>query len=116
MAGKIIADTLEHSTAGSIDTTWLRNGTAKVWCENATDAVVKDSFNVSSAADTATGKQTVNFTNSLTNEFHANAIVSFDADGVAYVDAKATGSSRWQNYSSGFVDAPIEGVIHGDLA
>ena len=29
MAGKIVADTLEHSTAGSLDTQFVVNGSAK---------------------------------------------------------------------------------------
>ena len=31
MAGKIIADTLEHSTAGSLTTDYVVNGSAKAW-------------------------------------------------------------------------------------
>ena len=31
MAGKIIADTLEHSTAGSVDTQYVVNGSAKAY-------------------------------------------------------------------------------------
>ena len=32
MAGKIVADTLEHSTAGSIATNYVVEGSAKHWC------------------------------------------------------------------------------------
>ena len=31
MAGKIIADTLEHSTAGSVTTDYVVDGTIKCW-------------------------------------------------------------------------------------
>ena len=31
MAGKIVADTLEHSTAGSIATNYLVEGSSKAW-------------------------------------------------------------------------------------
>jgi hypothetical protein len=31
MAGKIIADQIEHSTAGSLDTSYVVNGSAKAW-------------------------------------------------------------------------------------
>ena len=31
MAGKIIADQIEHSTAGSLDTQYVVNGSAKAW-------------------------------------------------------------------------------------
>ena len=30
--GKIVADTLEHSTAGSIATNYVVEGSAKAWC------------------------------------------------------------------------------------
>ena len=31
MAGKIVADQLEHSTAGSVDTKFVVGGSAKFW-------------------------------------------------------------------------------------
>ena len=69
MAGTIIADTLTHSTAGSVTTDYVVNGSAKVWCTwnmNSTN-VVSDSFNVSNLTDDGTGINRVNFTNSMNN-------------------------------------------------
>jgi len=67
MAGKIVADTLEHSTSGSIGTNYLKEGT-KCWLRyNQSTASVLDSFNTSSVADTATGKYTPAFTNSMSS-------------------------------------------------
>jgi hypothetical protein len=37
MAGKIIADQIEHSTAGSLDTSYVVNGSAKA-CVTGSDA------------------------------------------------------------------------------
>jgi hypothetical protein len=31
MAGKIVADELEHSTAGSVDTQYVVSGSSKAW-------------------------------------------------------------------------------------
>ena len=73
MAGTIIADTLTHSTAGSVTTDYVVNGSAKVWCTwnmNSTN-VVSDSFNVSNLTDDGTGINRVNFTNSMSNAVYA---------------------------------------------
>ena len=73
MAGTIAADTLTHSTAGSLTTDYVVNGSAKAWCTwnmNSTN-VVSDSFNVSSLTDDGTGINRVNFTNSMNNAVYA---------------------------------------------
>lgn len=70
MAGKIVADTLEHSTAGSIATNFVVNGSAKAWVNfdgTATDAAFRDSFNVSGMIDVDTGQYTASYTNSMSN-------------------------------------------------
>ena len=55
--GKIKADTLEHSTAGSLDTQFVVNGSAKAWIHfNGTGTVaIKDSLNIASLSDAGTG-------------------------------------------------------------
>ena len=55
--GKIKADTLEHSTAGSLDTQYVVNGSAKAWIHfNGTGTVaIKDSLNIASLSDAGTG-------------------------------------------------------------
>jgi len=57
MAGKIIADQIEHSTAGSLDTSYVVNGSAKAWVNlNGTGTIaVRDSLNTSSISDQGTG-------------------------------------------------------------
>jgi hypothetical protein len=67
MAGKIVADTLEHSTAGSVTTDFVVSGSAKAWVNykgTATNAI-NDSFNISSVTDNGTGDYTNNFSSSL---------------------------------------------------
>ena len=75
MAGKIIADTLEHSTAGSLDTQYVVNGSAKAWVNlNGTGTIaISDSLNHSSATDSATGKYIFNFTNSFGNTSYVSS-------------------------------------------
>ena len=68
MAGKIIADQLEHSTAGSLDTQFVVKGSAKHMCNfNMSTTSVADSFNNSSLTDSATGQFVANLTNSMGN-------------------------------------------------
>ena len=67
MAGKIIADQIEHSTAGSLDTSYVVNGTVKSWCnhQQAATYVVRDSFSISSIDDTGTGSTRLNFSSAF---------------------------------------------------
>lgn len=75
MAGTIIADTLTHSTAGSVTTDFVVNGSAKAWVRYDGTSVtagadlvgVGDSFNYSSVVDNGTGNYTFSFTNSMSS-------------------------------------------------
>jgi len=72
--GKIKADTLEHSTAGSIATNFVVEGSAKAWFNlDGTDTIsFRDSFNCSSATDNGTGDYTVPFSSSFGNVNHCS--------------------------------------------
>ena len=65
MAGKIIADQIEHSTAGALDTQYVVNGSAKGYVAfNGTGTIASDdSFNLSSLSDIGTGEYDANWTN-----------------------------------------------------
>ena len=76
--GTIAFDTLTTSdqvntgTEKSIDTSYLYNGSAKAWaCQSTHGGSFNDSFNYTSAADTATGKTTYAFTNNFGNADYA---------------------------------------------
>jgi hypothetical protein len=106
--GKIKADTLEHSTAGSLDTSYVVNGSAKVWVNfNGTSTVaIRGSNNVTSITDNGTGDYTANFTTAIT-----------DAN---YAVTKTTSTIRVEyknvaNDSTFYDAAEINVVIHGDL-
>jgi len=73
MAGKIIADQIEHSTAGSLDTSYVVNGSSKAWINfNGTGTVAtRDSLNNSSLTDGGTGNYTVGFASSFSNSNYA---------------------------------------------
>ena len=69
MAGKIVADTLEHSTAGSVDTQYVVDGSAKHWVHfngQGTIAIYTGgSLNTSSLTDNGTGNYDVFTTNNF---------------------------------------------------
>jgi hypothetical protein len=69
MAGTIVADTLTHSTAGSLTTDYVVNGSAKAWCNLKGDgtAAIRDSFNTSSISDNGTGDYRFTFSNAMNN-------------------------------------------------
>ena len=73
MAGKIIADQIEHSTAGSLDTSYVVNGSAKAWVNfNGTGTIAaRDSFNVSGLTDNGTGRYAVAFSNNMQSDGYA---------------------------------------------
>ena len=65
MAGTIVADTLTHSTAGSLATNFIVEGSTKAWCswDMANTGSPYDSFNVSSVTDDSGTVNTVNYAN-----------------------------------------------------
>jgi hypothetical protein len=65
--GTLKADTLTHSTAGSLTTDYVVNGSAKAFISfNGTGTVaIKGSMNVSTLADEATGGYQVNLASSM---------------------------------------------------
>ena len=69
MAGTIVADTLTHSTAGSIATNYVVEGSAKAWVNfNGTGTIaVRDSLNHSSLTDNGTGNHDTSFSASFNN-------------------------------------------------
>lgn len=70
MAGKIIADQIQSTSAGTLDTKYVVNGSAKAWINLSSSAMsINGSFNASSLVDdgSATGVVQVNLTNSFNN-------------------------------------------------
>ncbi len=78
MAGKIIADTLEHSTAGSLDTSYVVKGSAKVTGNLQSDASSNAavSLNISSVTDVAASQNTVAVTNAFSAALAVAALIS----------------------------------------
>jgi hypothetical protein len=128
MAGTIVADTLTHSTAGSLTTDYVVNGSAKAWVHaegNVSGAAAADSFNVSSMADNGTGDYDMNMSNSMSSARYMAAVTMGDDQdssngsdlvGSAGMASSSTVRMRSHNTTS-HVDAPYAGcATHGDLA
>ena len=129
MAGKIVADTLEHSTAGSVTTDYVVNGSAKAWFKfDHASANLDGSFNISSVTDTTTGEYEVFWTNNFDDAHYAMALigdskpnhshpacyVEYDSDSsqtTSQCGFEGRGGTNGTKY-----DQINFGSIHGDLA
>lgn len=68
--GTLKADTLTHSTAGSLATNYVVEGTAKGFSfYDASDNIIRESLNLSTVTDRGTGRNRSNFTNNFVNEY-----------------------------------------------
>ena len=73
MAGKIIADQIEHSTAGSLDTQYVVKATAVMWAHVALyTPAITDSFGTSSLTDGGTGDARINLSSALASSIRFN--------------------------------------------
>jgi len=130
MTSELRVDNLKGSTTGgSINvlgegtsaTTNLQQGLAKVWSTQSEDGTsTLDSFNVTSIADTATGKQTITFANDFAN---ANYCTNLSNTGGTTkflgTTTTATGSILVFGFlanDTNFSDTQIATQINGDLA
>ena len=118
MAGKIVADTLEHSTAGSIATNYVVKGSAKAWCNNDQNSThdIADSFNIASVTDAATGRSDYSYSNAMANAGHAPQSSGYDS-AAYYPHALYNVATTGHTVAVNGVD--LEGVYtttHGDLA
>ena len=128
--GKIKADTLEHSTAGALDTSYVVRGSAKTWqVWDGTGSSLSDSVNTSSLTDNGTADYTMSYSSSFSsvNYTHGgNAANSSNSTAMYDVQAKEksvilTGSIRltilYSTTSSGAAEYPYGcNVSDGDLA
>ena len=124
MAGKIIADQIEHSTAGSLDTSYVVNGSAKYWVtfSMVTVSQVHDSLNHSSFTDVSTGHANISFVNSFSNTNYSGAGMSVQEANVCwrnYSSEYLTGSNvviTQDNNANGLDEDKVGVHIMGDLA
>jgi len=128
MAGTIAADTLTHSTAGSLTTDFVVNGSAKHWANVDQEGTMStlDSFNQSSISDLGTGRTQCNINNNMNNDdycvnvgFGRDQTNYFDRVALIYTPNSQTGQFEIWAGHSGFDYNDQSGVfptVHGDLA
>ena len=128
--GTLKADTLTHSTAGSVDTNYVVEGSAKVWVnfDGQTSDGIRGSFNFTSFTDNGTGDYTLNYTNSMANGNYSLVTMSnkgSQSDSVRLCNfitdssGPATGSCRVGHghaTNSATDSTHIHADVHGDLA
>ena len=127
--GKIKADTLEHSTAGTVDTQYVVGGSAKAWIDiNSAQTSILASLNVSSFDDDGTGAGGANFTSNLSNAFGTYVVgVIYDAgagasDVLVAIESISASSveidSFYNNATTNltFYDRRKSVIVNGDLA
>ena len=92
MAGTIAADTLTHSTAGSLTTDFVVNGSAKYWVDfNGSGTVaVRDSLNHAGLVDGGEGIFTISYTNSFNNANYCAVGGQSDNNGTIAVPRQTT--------------------------
>jgi len=122
MAGKIIADQIEHSTAGSLDTSYVVQGSAKAWVRiNGIAATIDDSLNCGSLTDNGAGDYSVARVNSM-----SSADTYYVIEG-QYINSANTNGTDWSGTTSATVQYkvfdssardrdPVGYLLVGDLA
>ena len=121
--GKIRANFIEHNSAGSVNTEYVINGTAKQWARtNAAGTEIKDSHNTSSLTDNGTGDQTITMTNAMGNIFYSVSIGNHSQNACElYLRSSATATTttvfRTGAYTdTAYSDCAIGTSVQGDLA
>lgn len=120
MAGTIIADTLTHSTAGSIATNYVVDGSAKAWAFATSAAgLTGESLNISSGLDNGTGDYTLSLSNSITsnNSVFSGTVGNSTAQTLS-VASRTTSSydAHTFNASGSATDNTTMTLVNGDLA
>ena len=126
--GTLKADTLTHSTAGSLATNYVVNGSAKAWFNftgRGTAAVVDD-LNITSLTDNGTGSFNLSYTANMSNSTYSFS--NGQGWDVGTTNSTTSGTDKdfittsslrvlHVNMSDSAYDPDISfGSVHGDLA
>ena len=128
--GTLKADTLTHSTAGSLATNYVVDGTIKAFCQApANNASITSSLNISSLTDVGAGNNQPNLTNSMSSSSYGTLVTCNDpaldgGDSAATANGGANSSSQYENHigyvnGSGNIvalDYKNHSIATGDLA
>ena len=121
LTGTSTAGSIAVTGEGNSTTTNLQQGLAKVWSTQSADGTsTLDSFNVTSIADTATGKQTITFANDFDNSNYCTNM-SNTGGTTKFLGASTTAAGSILVFGflandTNFSDTQIATQINGDLA
>ena len=106
------------SDGGTVTDSNLVQALVKVWIKTPADgASVSDSYNVSSATDSATGQVIVNINNNMANANYAIGMSTLTNVDQTLIVSDATGSYDMRTYNgSSYVDIGMRTMVAGDLA
>ena len=125
MAGKLIADQIEHSTAGSLDTSYVVNGSSKCWVNfNGSGTVaIRKSHNTSSITDVGTGQTVININSAMDS---ADYVINITGNNWAWIGSvggaggsllAGAAAIRFRDGSGSYGDMTISmASIQGELA
>ena len=128
MAGKIIADQIEHSTAGSLDTSYVVNGSAKAFSviNLSSGNTIRKSLNLASITDIGTGTVESNFTNAFSDndyyELHiadaslGDYMLGCGASSSYSTTVKVRSYNVRRDNGSGVDQPKVGAFVNGDLA
>jgi len=113
------ADTLV-ALDGTSPVTLTKQSAAKAWFRVFYSGGVpteRDSFNVASYTDTATGRTTVNYSNAMSNaNYVVNGTNMSNNDVNILIGSITTTNHLFNNYDGGYTDTEFGGTVHGDLS
>ena len=115
---KVNNDATFISDGGAVTDSNLVQALVKVWIKTPTDgASVSDSYNVSSATDSATGQVIVNINNDMANANYAIGMSTITNVDQTLIVSDATGSYDMRTWNgSAYVDIGMRTMVAGDLA
>ena len=100
--GKLLADQIEHSSAGAVDTQFVVKGSTKAYIDIPSgQASISKSLNVSTLTDSGTGDGVVNYTNNFDGAFYAIASACNDyasVTSIMYAHDITEGTQAASNY------------------
>jgi len=118
LQGRTTAGSIVVTSEGTSVETNLQQGLAKVWIKaDHTSTTNQDSFNVSSIADTATGKLQINFNNDFSSAY-ISITQSNSQEGAVPANPATTGfEARQIGHDGSYGDSShLFATVHGDLA
>ena len=124
MASILRVNTLtDASSNNSVATSFIAQGTAKVWCPlvySSGTPTAADSLNVASFTDSQTGDAYINYTSSTASTNcscgGSNTSTSSDLGVFNKADTTARGRTTTRNNSNSLADSDRNFQLHGDLA